>query len=360
VLGLGPGFCTSSICIAEDSDDEDEDEDDSDEEDSDEEEEDDDVEEAEKDQFQEAVSALTESMDGRVVGVWAKLDYTSAILERPGNDRETQLRRFRATCTAAVQCGVPIQVRLSPGASDDEEPAPSKAAKKGTMVSLSPYVQGVKDLAKVLLEFDNLKVHISCWNGTSAHMSKLLQAFPESLYIGLTAAVGFAKADVAHECAFDVPLQKLILETDTVIPAEVVTALGRKAFAHSGAVGFCAAAVAHHKKVPAKQVAKQASLNTVQLYGSALAARSKQAAEEAAVLEAERVIAMAEEEQEELVVAEMATQQEEDAEGTGPTKLTKKQKKKKKKKGGQQDQQSEDVDKDFDDEHLATLLDEKL
>lgn len=366
VLGLGPGFCTGSSSSNNANGGGDEDDDDSEEEADDDEDDDEEEEEAAKDQFQEAVSALTDSMDrdgNVVVGVWAKLDYTAAILERPGNDRETQLRRFRATCTAAVQCGVPVQVRLSPGAGDvggDEEALSSSSssnAKKGTMVSLSPYVQGVKDLAKVLLEFDGLKVHISCWNGTSAHMSKLLQAFPDTLYIGLTAAVGFSKAADAHECAFDVPLSKLILETDAVIPSEVVTALGRKAFAHSGAVGFCAAAVAHQKKLAPKTVARQASLNTVQLYGNALTVRSKQAAQEAAVLEAERVAALAEEEQEELVVAELATQQEEDAEG--PAQLTKKQKKKKKKKGGQQ-QQSDDADKDFDDEHLATLLDEKL
>jgi Tat protein secretion system quality control protein TatD with DNase activity len=287
------------------------------------------------------------------------LDYTTTILERPGYDREAQLRRLRATCTAAVQCQVPVQVRLAPGAGDVKGEASNKesdATPTSGGVSLSPYLQGVKDLAKVLLEFTELKVHISCWNGTSEHMIKLLQAFPDTLYIGLTAAVGFAKAAVAHECAFDVPLSKLILETDAVIPSPVVMALGRKAFAHSGAVGFCAAAVAQQKKIPPKRLARITSLNTVQLYG--LTIRSKQAAEEAAVLEAERVAALAEEEEEE-VVAQAIVAQEEDAEA--PSQQTKKQKKKKKKKGGQQQQQqSEDADREFDDEHLATLLDEKL
>lgn len=363
-LGLGPGFCDYATPVKDGTAKDDDSDDDDDDDDDDSEEEEKDEQETAKQQFQEAVSALTEAMDGRVVGVWAKLDYNSTILERPGNDRETQLRRFRATCTAALQCQVPVQVRLTPGADEENGAGASASAsasdanKTSGKVSLSPYLQGVKDLAKVLLEFTDLKVHISCWSGTSEHMAKLLQAFPDTLYIGLTAATGFAKANIAHEVAFDVPLSKLILETDTVIPAPVVMALGRKAFAHSGAVGFCAQAVAKQKKIPPKQVARMASLNTVQLYGRELVIRSKQAAEEAAALEAERVIALAEEEQEELVVAEIATQQEEDEEAPAQTK--KQKKKNKKKKGGQQQQEGEDADQNFDDEYLATLIDEKM
>jgi len=65
----------------------------------------------------------------------------------------------------------------------------------------------------------------------------------------MNAAVGFTKATRAHECAFDVPLHRLLLETDAphAIPAPVTIAMGRAAFCHSGLVPFVAAAVAGHK-----------------------------------------------------------------------------------------------------------------
>jgi hypothetical protein len=39
------------------------------------------------------------------------------------------------------------------------------------------------------------------WNGTSEHMSTMLKGFPDTLYIGMNAAVGFIKATLAQECA---------------------------------------------------------------------------------------------------------------------------------------------------------------
>jgi hypothetical protein len=295
VVGLGPGFLLTDTYDDDDTDTDDDDDDDgSPLSDAQKEDEDED--------FEEAVDALCEAMDvdDRVVGVYAKLDYAPEMLEFPGYDQKTQLRRLRATCTAAMQANVPIQCRVSPGASAAADKQDTNDAHKMAM----------KDLAKVLVEMtppppllsssssanknDNnrsllLRVHLVCWNGTSDNLLKILKAFPDTVYVGMNAAVGFAKAALAHECAFEVPLDRLLLETDApnTIPAPVVTCMGRKAYCHSGYVPFVAAAISEHKKnsapstTTAIDVARIASENTVALYGKGIAERQKEAAVEA-------------------------------------------------------------------------------
>jgi hypothetical protein len=70
-------------------------------------------------------------------------------LNRPGHDRKTQICRFKATCTAAIQSNVPTQCRIAPG------------AKKGTTTTdddddNDAYVLVMRDLAQVLLEMTTL------------------------------------------------------------------------------------------------------------------------------------------------------------------------------------------------------------
>jgi Tat protein secretion system quality control protein TatD with DNase activity len=129
-------------------------------------------------------------------------------------------------------------------------------------------VQVVKDITKVLLdviiEDDEmpLQVHLSCWSGTSDSMFTPQSLSDTLLYIGMNHTTGFAKAATAHACAFDVPLDRLLLETDNIIPAPITKSLCRKAFAHSGLVPYCAAAVAEQKKITPEEVARATSENT--------------------------------------------------------------------------------------------------
>jgi hypothetical protein len=156
----------------------------------------DDNDEDDNDDLEEAVDALLEAVDedDRVVGFYAKLEYAPEVLEFPGFDRQNQLRRFRATCTAAIQSNVPVQCRLSPGAADKD-------------YDVETHKLVMKDLAQILVEMtpasesessniisSSLKVHLVCWNGTSDNLMKILQAFPDTVYVGMNAAVGFAKA----------------------------------------------------------------------------------------------------------------------------------------------------------------------
>jgi Tat protein secretion system quality control protein TatD with DNase activity len=110
-------------------------------------------------------------------------------------------------------------------------------------------------------------------------MISLLKAFPNNLFIGLDGSVGFAKTTQLHECAFDLELPKLVLESSTTIPAVVANALGRDAFFHSATIPYIAQAVAHYKKISAAAVGRAASINTLQLYPQL--ATSKEEEEEA-------------------------------------------------------------------------------
>ena len=130
-----------------------------------------------------------------------------------------------------------------------------------------------------------LRIHLACWAGKCEHMVKLLGAFPETIWVGFNGSVGFAKATVTHECAFDIPLGKLLLESDAplVIPAPVASAMGRGAFCHSGLIPFVADAVSGVKKgaASAVEVARAAAENTALLYGGGINARFRAWAEEA-------------------------------------------------------------------------------
>ena len=223
-----------------------------------------------------AIAALVETRDNHkdlVVGYWATLDFSPDVeKKRPGYDRESQLRRVHATCQAAGQTGIPVQLQVLPGAAglDPEE-----------SVAGTDYAQALLDLQEVLstnftLHPSSLKIILSSWSGMAKHMMTFLNAFSaETLFIGMDGAVSFAKASNLHECAFEVPLNRLVLEASAVIPAEVANNLGRDAFFHPGLWPFVAKAVAHYKRtVSVADVARETSENTMKLYPQLAAAEN--------------------------------------------------------------------------------------
>jgi Tat protein secretion system quality control protein TatD with DNase activity len=243
-----------------------------------------------KEEYEYAVTALLNAVQSepdngkcRIVGLYAKLDYTPETLSLMGYDAQTQLYKLRATCDAAVRTNRPIQIRIYPGAPNGTIAATSDSGvdavdEEETRVLSDAYKQAVRDLAKVLLEMTpskeserRLRVHLSGWNGTEAHMMHFLHAFPEDvLYVGMNATVGFSKQKHMHECAFSVPLQRLLLESDApqAIPSPMVQSMNRRAFCHSGCILYAAASIAEHKRhVSALEVARIATENTVRLYG---------------------------------------------------------------------------------------------
>ena len=187
-----------------------------------------------------------------IVGFWALLDYRPAYCKRPGCDRLSQMRRARVTCQAAAEAQVTVQLQVLPGA--PTTPA-NNVLSDTESISLTgtDYAQSLLDLQTLLsdmfLLYPALTVVLSHWCGMAQHMMTFLNAFPkDNLVIGFDGAVGFSKAGILHECAFDVPLDRLELGTGTVIPSEIANALGRDAFYHSGLWPFVAKAVAQYKK----------------------------------------------------------------------------------------------------------------
>lgn len=205
----------------------------------------------------------------RVFGVYCDLDYALATTKRPGQDTKSQLRRLGATFQAAGDAGVPVQIRMAPCAPS----AAAVVAEDGT-ASTGPYSDMILDLESVLSDvttkYSALKVHMACWSGRAEDMVRLLQSFPDNVWVGIDGTVTFAKAKNIHECAFDLPLNKVLLETGGTIPAEAAQAFGQEAFTHPGLVPLVAEALAKCKGVAAgitgEQVARAASENTVKLY----------------------------------------------------------------------------------------------
>lgn len=216
----------------------------------------------------------TVSNQERVVGVYCDLNYTPATLANLGTCKESQLAALRCTCHAAGRARVPVQIRTLPSV-----PTTTSTDDLSTDAYSAPYTNVIQDLAQVLLEtcqiYPHLQIHLACWNGRAEHMMTLLQSFPDNVWMGIDATCTFAKSSRAHECAFEVPLSRLLLETGDprTIPSSVTKALGRDAFGHSGLIPHVASALAGIKKITtAEQVARVASENTLGLY-PALAVR---------------------------------------------------------------------------------------
>jgi Tat protein secretion system quality control protein TatD with DNase activity len=204
--------------------------------------------------------ALLESCaNPRVVGLFCRLDYTGAL----ESSRETQLQMVKVTKAAASQANVPLQIQVSPGCS-------------GKDTSEDPYQMVMEDLNVILEEASkshpDLKVHLSCWNGTEEDMVQLLQQYKSNLWIGLDATATFSKAAYkqAHDCAYEVPLNRILIETGTVIPSSIAKHYTKEAFVQAGWMPFIAASVALRKgklTPTAAEVAKRASENMLELYG---------------------------------------------------------------------------------------------
>lgn len=223
------------------------------------------------DEIDSNVTLLTETIQANelILGLFADIDFSPQALSNPKKDRDTQIQRLRCTLKAATENKCPIQIRTNP--------PPRTTIPEGEEMENDPYSEVIREVSKILLEAtsldQHLKVHFSCWSGRAEHMTLLLQTFPNNIWFGFDGAVTFGKATYLHECAFDLPLSKLLLESGSprTIPSEVAKSWGREAFSHSGLIPHIANAVAHRKDsslvdVTAEMVARCASENTLLLY----------------------------------------------------------------------------------------------
>lgn len=222
-----------------------------------------------------ATTALTETLRShptKVVGYWTILDFTGDYCKREGCDKESQRRRVRATFQGAGETNVPVQIQILPGAAGLELDGSNAAGTDYAQVMLELYSL----MTDIATQFPSICVILSNWTGLACHMMSILKTFgggdvgsntTGKLYIALDGAVSFAKAVHLHECAFEIPLNRLLLQTATVIPSEVANTLGRDAFFHSGLWPFVAQAVAQYKKtVSVESIVQATSSLTLELY----------------------------------------------------------------------------------------------
>lgn len=123
------------------------------------------------------------------------------------------------------------------------------------------------DTLKILQETvpADWKIHLHCFTGTSTFAAKFLEAFP-NLFIGIAGLVTFAKAAEIHELAFDIPLNRIVLETDAPYFVPAAVAKSNK-WSHPGMAIYVAEKIAEIKKVPIDDVLEATRSNTRQLYG---------------------------------------------------------------------------------------------
>ncbi|OEU18020.1 hypothetical protein FRACYDRAFT_238452 [Fragilariopsis cylindrus CCMP1102] len=235
-----------------------------------------DVVENNKDAIEYLVSTVEDDNKNKnIVGVFADLDYTymtTSISKKKNknknnkvhnHDRDTQLRKLRCTVKAAIEIGCAIQIRILPSSSSSSssisvssnngngEDGDDGEDENGDDIK-DPYLLAIQDLAALLSETTTSttnEIHLSSWNGKSEHMMVLLKAFPNNLYIGFDSTITFQKATHIHECAFDLPLNKLVLETcsPSLIPSCIANSIDtRYAFCHSGYIPIIANEIAKY------------------------------------------------------------------------------------------------------------------
>ena len=95
---------------------------------------------------------------------------------------------------------------------------------------------------------------------------KFCKEFP-NLFIGITALVTFAKARNIHELAFDLPLERILLETDApyFVPSQVADK--RNKWSNPGMAIFTAQRIAEIKGVTLEEVLETARKNATKMYG---------------------------------------------------------------------------------------------
>ena len=111
------------------------------------------------------------------------------------------------------------------------------------------------------------KIHLHCYTGTMETASKFLDAFP-NLYIGLTGNVTWAKSRTIKQVACEVPLDRLVLETDSPynVPSNLPQAL-RSKHSHPALVFYVAKEVANLRHEDIGKVLWATRKNIQTLYG---------------------------------------------------------------------------------------------
>ena len=107
------------------------------------------------------------------------------------------------------------------------------------------------------------KLHLHCYTGGAEFLREVL-ALPLDLCVGFTGAITFPKNEALRQNVEIVPLDRILVETDSPYLAPVPH---RGKICHPGYVFDVARVVAERKGVPLEELDRIASANTRRLYG---------------------------------------------------------------------------------------------
>ncbi|EDO48757.1 predicted protein, partial [Nematostella vectensis] len=120
------------------------------------------------------------------------------------------------------------------------------------------------DLLKSSMPTD-WKIHLHCYTGSVDFAQKFLHQF-SNLYIGLTGIVTSSNARDVQNLARQIPLDRLLLETDApyFVPSKISKS---HKWAHPGMAIYVAEAIADIKEIPFETVLEVVRNNTKHIYG---------------------------------------------------------------------------------------------
>ncbi|XP_038061490.1 uncharacterized protein LOC119732154 [Patiria miniata] len=164
------------------------------------------------------------------------LDYSN----RCTSDRPLQIEVFRRQLRIALQMGKPLVIH-------------SRDAEHDTLSIMKEIVPR------------NYKIHRHCFTGSPQEARNFFQAFPNS-FIGLTALVTFPSAFPVHRTATEIPLGKILLETDApyFLPKQCPRVMR---WANPSMAVFVAVRIAQLRGIPLDEVLYAVRRNTTEMYG---------------------------------------------------------------------------------------------
>ncbi|KAH9259616.1 hypothetical protein BASA81_002038 [Batrachochytrium salamandrivorans] len=180
---------------------------------------------------------------------------------KPCCDSEYQKVAFGVHCRFALKHSLPMVLSISPDCRDERENA-----------------RALADLKSWLDEYHVPKTHklyFCSWVGSVPSALGLLKLYPNAI-IGLNGAITFRSNDHLREAAFDLPLDRLVLESDAPNnpPSELL-------LPHSSwTVLVVAQCVAAQKKLTVEQVLMQTNATAAMFFGRKLREAAKEEEEE--------------------------------------------------------------------------------
>jgi TatD DNase family protein len=179
--------------------------------------------------------------EGKVVAVVTGLDFRGVAIE----DRQTQTAVFSALLRLAVKLDLPIMMSLG----DAEQ-------------ELLPLLSA----AGVPLDW---KIHLRSFAGDEDHLVLRLMPQLPNLFVGFDGRVTFAKSENLRRLLFDIPLGRLILETDApgFIPTNLPGAAAVLTRSHPGVLPALAQRVAELQGLELSTLMEAVRENVRAVYG---------------------------------------------------------------------------------------------